>query len=118
MRNLKVVRLATAGRITASGNGSAVDVKPYSGEARLVLNSGAGSASGVKLDVKIQHSDDGSTWADTGIAFAQVTDAAPSFQVVGVNVDRFRRYIRAVDTVAGSGNVERSVELVAKQDYS
>jgi len=118
VRNLKIVPVAGAAEITASGNGPAVDVIHYSGEARLVLNASATGAADNTLDVKIQHSDDGeSGWVDSGVAFEQVGNAGPSHQVIGLNVDRFKRFIRAVDTLAGTTpSVVRSVELVAKAD--
>jgi hypothetical protein len=118
VRNLTIVQVAVAARISASGNGAAVDVRSYSGEARLVLNSSATGAADNTLNTKIQHSDDGSTnWVDSGISFQQIGNTAPSHQVIGVNVDRFKRYIRAVDTLAGTApNVTRAVLLIAKSD--
>lgn len=118
MRNIKVLSLAVAARLTATGNGTAVDVKDLSGEARLVLNASATGGADHTYNAKIQDSADGSTgWTDTGVAFAQVTNAAASHQVIGLNVDRFRRYIRVVDTLAGTTpNVNRAIELVAKSD--
>jgi len=117
---IKVLALAAAARITATGNGSAVDVRPYKGHALLVLNSSATEASDNTLNVKVQHSADGSTgWTDTGVAFAQVGNAAASAQVVEVNVDRFKRYIRVVSTLAGTTPAAtRSVELIAQADRS
>ena len=116
MRNLKVISLATAAALTATGNGAAVDVRRYSGEARLALNASATGAAGQTYNAKIQDSADGSTgWTDTGIAFAQVGNAAASQEVVGVNVDRFRAFIRVVDTLAGTNpTVTRAVTLIAK----
>lgn len=118
MRNLKVIYLATSAALTATGNGSAVDVRAYSGEARLALSASATGGAGQTYSGKIQDSADGSTgWADTGVGFTQVTNSAASNEVIGVNVDRFRRFIRVVDTLAGTTpTVTRSVALIAKAD--
>lgn len=120
LAGLQIIALAAAARLTATNAGTAaVDVSGYSGEARLVLNSSAGGGADHTMDTKVQHSADGSTgWEDVpGLAFDQVTNAAASLQVIGFNVDKCRRYVRVVDTLAGtSPTFARSVELVAKAD--
>lgn len=86
---------------TANANGTGVDAwasgRPK--EAVVLLSIGAASGTTPTLDVKIQHSDDNSTWTDlTGGAFAQKT--AASF--AEINIKNFKRYIRAVHTVGGT----------------
>lgn len=117
MNGVSVTSLAVAATIAATGNGAAVDVGAYHGLAQIVLNAGPTNA-GTNV-VKLQHSDDGSTgWTDvTGAAFAAVGTAA-SEQSVMFNTDRFKKFVRVVDTLAGATSVTRSVSLVGKKQYS
>ena len=89
---------------SATANGSAVDILNYEGQAAAILQSAAGTGTTPTLDVKLQDSADGSTgWADvTNVAFAQVTNAAASAQVLKFNASAVKRYIRAVATVGGT----------------
>jgi hypothetical protein len=90
-------------RVTATGNGTGVDVKDYVGKAKVVLISSAGGGSTPTLDVKLQDSPDNSAWTDiSGAAFTQVTDAADSTEAISLDLNNANRYIRAVKTVAGS----------------
>jgi hypothetical protein len=123
MNALKLKALAVPLRITATTNGPAVDLLPYDGQAMIHLNSGATEGAGMTLDVKIQTSADGSTgWVDfvaapqaAVLAFAQVTSAAASSQVIEFNTSDAKRYIRAVQTLAGSSPaVTLGVSLIAK----
>lgn len=100
LKAIEIKSVAAAADVTATGNGSAFDLRPYDGSVKLVLDCAAG-ASATTLDVKIQHSDNGTTWTDASVAFAQVGTTA-SFQVLNVHAEQFKRYIRAVDTVAGT----------------
>jgi hypothetical protein len=63
----------------------------------------AGTVSGTSptLDVKLQDSADGSSWADTGIAFAQVT-ATGSRQQRELKTKQGRPYVRVAATVGGT----------------
>lgn len=118
MRGVSATALAVAASITATGNGSAVNVGDYQGIALLVLNSGAADAGTVTT--KLQHSEDGSTnWEDvTGGAFAAVGTSA-SEQTLMINADRLRKFARVVDTLAGGATaVVRSVHLVGRKQYS
>ena len=115
LNSVAALKLAVAAAVTASGNGSSVDLLAYDGNMTLTLNSAATNGANVTLDVKIQHSSDNSTWSDSGVAFSQVTNAAASFQNLYVTSEQFKRYIRVVDTVAGtSPSVPRAVTAVAK----
>lgn len=120
LAGLKIIALAVATRLAASNTGTAaVNVSGYSGEARLVLNSSAGEGAGHTMTTKVQHSVDGeNSWEDVpGLAFTQVTNAAASFQVIGFNIDKCRKFVRVVDTLGGSSPFfTRSVELLAKAD--
>ena len=116
--SLRIVCIATAARITPGTNGAAVNVSGYSGRARLVLNSSAGEGASHTSTTKVQDSADGTTdWQDTGVAFAQVTNSGASHQVLDVDIDRFRKFIRTVDTLGGTTPAfTRAVELVAKAE--
>jgi len=70
-----------------------------------VLNASAGTGTTPTLDVKLQHSDDNSTFADvTGAAFAQVTSdsGTAGVQVLKLNVSDLKRYLRVIGTIAGT----------------
>lgn len=118
MRGVSVTALAGVLAITASGNGTAVNVGDYHSIALLHLNAGAGNAG--TTTVKLQHSEDGSTsWEDVpGGAFAAVGTSA-SEQTLKINADRLRKFVRVVDTLAGGANaISRSVTLVGHKQYS
>ena len=97
--------LAAAARRTSTLTGTGIDVLHYEGVALIVLNASAGTGTTPTLDVKLQHSDDNSTFADvTGAAFTQVTDVGGTagVQVLKVNVSNLKRYLRVVGTIAGT----------------
>ena len=97
--------LAAAARRTSTLTGTGIDVLHYEGVALIVLNASAGTGTTPTLDVKLQHSDDNSTYADvTGGAFTQVTDVSGTagIQVLKVNVSDLKRYLRVIGTIAGT----------------
>ena len=97
--------LAAAARRTANLDGTGIDVLDYEGVALIVLNASAGTGTNPTLDVKLQHSDDDSTYADvTDGAFTQVTDEAETagIQVMKVNVSDLKQYLRVIGTVGGT----------------
>jgi hypothetical protein len=108
--------------LTATANGSAVDVRSRKGIGVIILDSAAGSGTTPTSTTKIQDSADGSTgWADVvdavlgTAAFTQVTTSA-SFQRMSFNFDGCRGYIRTVDTIAGTTpSFTRSVSAVSRQ---
>lgn len=117
MNGISVISLAVAASIAATGNGAAVDVGAYHGLCQLVLSAGPTNAG--TDTIKLQHSDDGSTgWTDVaGAAFAAVGTAA-SDQSVMFNADRFKKFVRVVDTLVTATSVVRSVSLVGKKQYA
>lgn len=117
LKAIELKSVAAAAAVALTANGTAFDLRPYDGDIQLVLDSAAGAGTTPKLDVKIQHSDATSSgWADTGIAFTQVTDEAAAFEVLHLTADQFKRYIRIVETVAGTNPVfARAVTLVGKR---
>ena len=108
--------LAAAAQRTSTLTGTGIDVLDYEGVALAVLNASAGTGTTPTLDVKLQHSDDDSTYADvTGGTFTQVTDAAETagVQVLKVNVSDLKRYVRVIGTIAGTTpSFEFGVEFV------
>lgn len=116
LRGISVASLAAATLVNANANRAAFDLLNYDGDLRLVLDSTATDASGETLDVSIEHADASTgPWTSSGVAFAQVTNAAASYQVVAAKAEQFKRYIRVVDTVAGSSpTASRAVSLIGK----
>ena len=108
--------LAPAAQRTTTLTGTGIDVLDYEGVALAVLNASAGTGTDPTLDVKLQHSDDDSTYADvTGGAFTQVTDVAGTagVQVMKVNVSDLKRYVRVIGTIAGTTpSFEFGVEFI------
>jgi uncharacterized phiE125 gp8 family phage protein len=79
--------------------GASVEVLGY--EAVVVLEAGTNGAGGT-VDVKLQESDDGTSWTDvTAGAFAQVTGANDN-DTYELGYPGTLRYVRAVATVAGA----------------
>lgn len=94
--------LAPSKAITATDTGAAVDVSEFTGNVLLLLNSSAGTGTTPTSTVKLQHSDDGSTnWTDTGFAF-DAQAAAASAQAKLYSADRFKKFVRAVNTLGGT----------------
>jgi hypothetical protein len=93
------------------------DLKDFEGDILLLLDSGAAASSGT-MTGKIQHSLNGSSgWDDvTGGGFTAVAQAA-SRQVLVLNGDDLRRYIRFVGTIAASGTTIYSVVGFALKKY-
>ena len=93
------------------------DLKDFDGDIQLILDSGAAASSGT-MTGKIQDSADGSTgWADvTGGGFTAVAQAA-SKQVLTINRDAIKRYIRFVGTIAASGTTTYSVNGYGLKKY-
>jgi hypothetical protein len=100
---LSMVALKASARITADNNGAGVDVSEFQGIVQVILNSSATEAADNTSDVKLQHSADNSAWSDvTGGAFAQVVNAAASVQVLTLNADNFKKYVRVVNDLGGT----------------
>jgi len=121
MRGITSVSLLAAVTLSADGQGAAVDIAAFHGWGLLVLNSSATAAADNTADVKLQHSDDGATgWTDVPDgAFVQVTNAAASHQVKGLNLSELKRYVRLDYDLGGtSPEVTISAEIVGKPQYS
>lgn len=103
--------------VTATGAGSAVDLANGVNSTNAILEVGAVSGTTPTLDVKLQESDDNSTWSDiAGGAFTQVT-AATQRQVI--RVLRSKRYCRGYATVGGTTpSFTLSLEILAQKKYT
>jgi hypothetical protein len=94
------------------------DLKDFDGEIQIILDSGAAAASGT-MTGKIEHSDttDNADFsAVTGGGFTAVAQAA-SKQVMTLNRDALKRYIRFVGTIASSGTTTYSVNGYGLKKY-
>jgi len=94
--------------VTATGNGTGVDMQDYVGQVAVVLASKNTAGTNPTLDVKLQDSADNSTFADiTGATFTQVTNANTSAAVsekITININGAARYVRAVATIGGTSS--------------
>jgi hypothetical protein len=88
---------------TLAANATSPAVKLGAGaEVRAQLQvEGAVSGTSPTLDVRLQDSADGTTWADLGVAFAQVTGTGAE-QSREFRVREGRPWVRAVATVGGT----------------
>lgn len=105
--------------VTATANGTSVDTLGYF-DGMAVLEVGAVTGTSPTLDVKVQESDDNSTWSDTGITFTQVTAAnnSQAKRLAELNLTR-KRYLRGVATIAGTTpNFTFGLELLLGDGYS
>lgn len=120
MKNIIPTSVLPVATVTAGANGAQIDVREYIGDIKITLDSSAGAGADNTMDVKLQESDDGATWTDvTGGVFTQVTNAGPSFETLMLSVDGFKRYIRGVDAIAGTGpEFSRSLSFVGQKQYS
>lgn len=93
------------------------DLKDFEGDIQILLDAGAAGGSGTMTGA-IEHSADGSTsWAAvTGGGFTAVAQSA-SKQVLTLNSDNLRRYIRFVGTIASSGTTTYSVQGYGLKKY-
>jgi hypothetical protein len=94
------------------------DLKDFDGDIQIILDAGAAASSGT-MTGKIQHSDTTTTgdFSDvTGGGFTAVAQAAAK-QVITLNRDALKRYIRFVGTIASSGTTTYSVNGYGLKKY-
>lgn len=104
-QSYKPLTLLTAAARVASVDGTGVDLSPYlntgNRNIKVVMDVGTVTGTNPTWDVKIQGSDDNSTFADiSGAAFAQVT--ATGTGAVELHCCTSKRYIRASATIGGT----------------
>lgn len=106
--HLQTIDLLPMASVTATGNGTGVDVSQFVGSIAVQLAAKATAGTSPTLDVKLQESDDDSTYTDiSGATFTQVTSAgssAATLEKIAVNVDACKKYIRAVKTIGGTSS--------------
>lgn len=116
---LDVIELLPIATRTSSANGTGVDVREYEGLMSAVLHSAAGTGTSPTQNVKLQSSPDDSAWTDiAGAAFTEVDDTAGgSLQKITFNKQAGSRYVRAVDTIAGtSPSFDAGVTLIGRKE--
>lgn len=105
---LQTVHLLPMQSVTATANGSGVDIRDFVGELAVLLTAKNTAGTTPTLDVTLEHSDDDSIYAAiSGAAFTQVTDAgtlAAVLQKITVRADQVKRYIRPVTTIGGTAS--------------
>ena len=100
-RTLTVMSFLPSDVVTASVDGTGVDLRDYEGAITLILDAEAGG-SGVTYAVKVQDSDDNSTFGDvTDAAFTTPTADTALVESLVVDSNELKRYARVVVTVAG-----------------
>lgn len=114
--SLTLLNLSPTKTLTASANETGVDVKDFIGTAAVILDAAAGTGTTPTDAIKLQSSPDNATWTDVaGGAFTGLTTVA-SQQRLNVNIDANDRYLRVVDTIAGTTpSYTRSVNLVGRK---
>nr|BDD46288.1 hypothetical protein 8 [Gammaproteobacteria bacterium] len=120
INNVVILSLGPAAEIGASDPVAGIDISDLIGDMKVTLDSSAGGGADHTLDVKLQESDDDSTYTDVPSgAFTQVTNAAAAFQTLTLSADARKKYLRIVDTVAGtSPSFQRSVTVTGEKQYS
>jgi len=99
-----VVELEAPARQTATFNTADIDLTNYSGPFQIILTTGAGGGTTPTLNVKLQDATaSGGAYADiTGAVFAEVTGAADSTQMITLQADEMRGFLKVVGTITGT----------------
>ena len=115
---VEVLDLAPNDVVASTATKTGVDLLSYEGSMICVLDAEAGG-SGITYAVKLQDSDDDSTYGDlSGAAFTTTTANTALVEKLVVDIDNCKRYVRAVITVAGgSGTGAVSVKAIAFPKY-
>lgn len=92
-------------------NGATLDRTGY-GSCKVIATSGAntGTPTSINHDVKVQESDDGSTWADVTGASGKLA-AADSELEISVDLQMRKKNIRAVVTPAFTGGTSPTTQV-------
>ena len=101
--NIKASFSFRPNRVTATANGTGVDTQGYE-DGMVVLEVGTVSGTTPSMTVKMQESDDNSTFADiTGSTFTAVvaSNSSQVLRLTELNLAR-KRYVRAVATISGT----------------
>lgn len=110
LEKLQHFTLLATTTITATGDQTGVDIRAYDGEIQIILM-GTAAGSGADLTFRIEHSNDDSTYvAVTGGGFTAIANAA-SKQVITLNANDLRRYIR-LSCTAETGTASSAVTCI------
>jgi hypothetical protein len=103
--------------VTATGGGTGLDLGNGVNSTNAILEVGAVTGTAPTLNVKLQESDDNTTWTDIpNGAFTQVTAAN---QRQAIRVQRSKQYCRAHATVGGTTpSFTLCVEILAQKKYT
>lgn len=93
-----------------ANNGTGVARGTFDNVCALALAGAIGAASA--SDLKLQESDDNSVWTDIAGATAVQLGATDDNKIHGVDARPQKKYVRAVQTVTGTGGVLVGVALV------
>lgn len=111
-----VVELSAVAESTSTRTATGVDISKLSGPIQIILASSAATAGTTpSLNVKIQESDSsGSGYTDvSGATFTEVTDAADLTEMIALQADELKQYIRVVGTIAGTSTPTFQFGVVA-----
>lgn len=105
IQSVTALTLVAPSTRTATVTGTGVDLSPYvntvNTNLKIVADVGTVTGTTPTLDIKIQDSDDNSSFSDiTGATFTQIT--ATGAGAVKIHTKTNKRYIRAVGTIAGT----------------
>ena len=102
------INLLSMQSVTATANGTGVDITQYVGELKFFLACKNTAGTNPTLDVTLETSDDDSTYTSvSGGAFTQVTNANTSAAVLltlNIQSDGLKKYVRAVKTIGGTSS--------------
>lgn len=91
--------LAAPATVTANGNVTGVDVSKFES---IALISAIAEPTAGTLSIKLQDSDDNTNFTDVPGMVFQTLNTTTKTSTLKVNSDRFKKYVRVVDTVGGT----------------
>jgi len=106
--------LVAANDAGGTTNGPSLDRTKFAhGTLHVTVGSPTGAPTSFSVDVKVQESDDGTTWSDvSGAAIPTITTANTDAKI-DVKLIGLKRYVRAVSTVSFSGGTAPAVPVAA-----
>jgi hypothetical protein len=116
---LQLLNLLPIAAVTATGNGTGVDLEEIDGEIAVMIDVANVAGTLPTMDLTLEDSADNITFgAVTGGAFTQVTTVA-SAQKISLNSDELKRYLRVVKTIGGTSTPQYliSVKAVGIKQY-
>lgn len=118
---ISVLDILPIADVTATANGTAVDLQSYAGQIAIVADVHKVAGTNPTMDLSFEDSANNSSFAaiSPAVAFTQVT-TADSVQKIVVNKDSLRRYLRVVKTIGGTSSPEYyiSVKAMAMKKYN